>query len=128
MLWLFYDLITNDENVDALAESDELQQSALYYGCRKAGDSLSMLTPGMTFDEAYLWANSAERFTQFGKNTSWGLYTNNASDAYIMAFALGGKAEPVFHLAMKPGYYDHYHVSDYSFQNYFKHFHVWYVS
>lgn len=128
LLWLFYDLITNDENVDALAESDELQQSALYYGCRKAGDSLSMLTPGMTFDEAYLWANSAERFTQFGKNTSWGLYTNNASDAYIMAFALGGKAEPVFHLAMKPGYYDHYHVSDYSFQNYFKHFHVWYVS
>lgn len=104
-----------------------IRTSAYYFGCRKDGDGMEFLTPAMTFEVAAVWAQDIQRRSEFGKGTAWGLYTDRGTDAYTMAYVLGAEAAPVWHVAKKIGYYDHFHVNEYTFMDYFEHFHIWYA-
>ncbi len=99
----------------------------IFIGCRLINHKIVLQTPPMGFWESYVWALTRKADPSFGKGTSWGLLTISSKNAEIMAKALGCQAEPVWHKAHYVGYYDHYHVSQFKFLNYYKRFHVWYM-
>ena len=119
------------KKVDADVKEKTIQteplESPVFIGRRIFNGNMINVTGAMDFDEAYSWAMAHDRFSDFGKNTSWGLYTEHEVDAYHMAMALGGYAEPVFDMATPgSGIYNHFHVNGRNFQDHFKHFHIWY--
>ena len=104
------------------------QQEAYYIGCIAHKNlPLIMVTEPMTFWEAYDWAMSASRFSEYGKGKNWGLYTMKEDDAFMIAYTLGSFLPPIHEFAgIGSGMNNHYHVYGHDFQSYFKHFHVWY--
>ena len=59
------------------------------------------------------------------KNSSWGLYTDNSLDAWRMAWDLGNKCAPIFHVS-KEGHFSQYHTNNFIFLERHNHFHLCY--
>lgn len=112
----------------AVASNDE---QAIYYGADIVGNSTGkkewrIQTGPMDYETAIAWTYATAASGKYGKNASWGLYTENQTDAQEMAVALGG-AGPCLH-ENRPREYPHYHVYGMLLFGEYKHFHVWYGS
>jgi len=88
----------------------------------------------MTFDEAVAWAYAISPTKD--KGIVWGIYTEEQSDAAMLAAALLAKdpqinhvSDPLYHEFGNKGIYPHYHMPQSigrTFNNKHKHFHIWY--
>ena len=96
-----------------------------FYGVDMYGGTWKPVTGPMTHEQAIAWVDITAKSNVYGKNASWGLYTQKSTDASIMAMVLGGGTYPEFHPG-NVGEYPHYHVSGYILFNKYKHFHVWF--
>jgi len=98
----------------------------VYKGIRIFAGDFITLTGELTFAEAIAWAYSVGETQTIGKNASWGIWTAEQSDAYLLALTLGSFKEPVHDFEWASGHYAHYHVHDRLFMGKYKHFHIWY--
>lgn len=119
---------TSDYLSDARDEAEEkvgeITRTAEYYGADIRGGIWKIVTGPMDYSTTCAWVSSTAASGVYGKNASWGLYTANQSDAYIMAASLGDPV-PIYHRG-NPGEFQHYHVQDYFLFGRYKHFHIWY--
>ena len=103
---------------------DPPQKERKYIGLRLTSGVLVPVTGYMTTEEAYLWAMTT---TSFGKNASWGLYTQKKKDAELMIRLLGASS---FIEDVESNAYPHLHFQGHNWYRedgfVFKHFHVWY--
>ena len=106
--------------VDAAALTSS-QNDAIYYGIDFYGGTRNYVTVPMTFQQADVWATAIALSQVYSDRQSWGLYTENISDAASMAVYLGAPAAltpgyamlatSIFpDLAKGPKYYSHFHT------------------
>ena len=127
-----YVTATKDEEtvqVDVSAVTTTSPETSLYYPADYVGDSTGkkewrVYPNAMDYNTAIAWVISMASSGRYGKNASWGLYTEDPQDAYDMAAALCG-AIPCLH-ANRNGEYPHYHAAGMILFGEYKHFHVWY--
>ena len=50
---------------------------------------MNIITGGMSFEEAAIWAGATASAGTYPERAAWGLYTDNAIDAAAMAIFLG---------------------------------------
>ena len=98
----------------------------LFWGVDMYGGNWKLVTRPMDFEETLAWVSATAAAGVYGRNASWGVYTNNKMDAMSLASVLGG-AHPCWH-GDNPGQYNHYHVAGMLLFGEYKHFHVWYGS
>lgn len=103
--------------------------SAVYYGVDITGNRTGkkewrVQTGPMDYETALGWTYAMAASGNYGKNASWGLYTEKATYAQAMAISLGG-GNPCLH-ENRLGEYPHYHVNNMLLFGQYKHFHIWY--
>ena len=96
----------------------------VFYGADLYGGDWKIVTEAMDFNTALAWVTATAAGGIYGKNASWGVYTQEYGDAMALAAALGG-GSPCWH-GNNMGQYNHYHVAGMLLFGEYKHFHVWY--
>lgn len=107
------------------AYEDTGNSSAMYYGADIRGGKWKTVTSAMNYETAVAWVATTANSSIYGKNASWGLYTQTVEDASLMATGLGGGLPPIYHKG-EVGQYQHFHVYDFNLFGKYKHFHIWY--
>lgn len=118
-----------EEKVIAEAGTVSGEESTVFYGADIVVDASGVKewriqTGPMDFDMALAWVDATAISGKYGKNASWGLYTEKGTDAEQMAIALGGNG-PCLH-EKRVGEYPHFHAAGMLLFGQYKHFHLWY--
>lgn len=102
-------------------------QDAVYYGARVLAGQITYLTEAMTLNEAVSWTYTSS--ATMGKNTPWGVYTKNRSDAEILGLVImvaDGLSGDLIEELNGKGQYWHFHLPNRLYNRKHKNFHIWY--
>ena len=106
---------------------DKENSFSKYYGADIYGGTWKLTTGPMNFTDTTKWVYATSASNVYGKGASWGLFTANQNDAYMMAVTLGNGQAPIIHYATDENF-AHYHVNGFIFDNKYKHFHIWFAN
>ena len=121
-------------SVPKTKEKDDPKDDAVYYGAYiDRNNQFYKVTGPMDFITARAWAFATAEAAKLlfdgnaismSRNTAWGLYTYENSDAFLMAQSCSlGTPRLEWHGS---GEYAHYHAAENKFAGKYKHFHVWF--